>query len=800
MAQTGYTPILSYASGTAAAVPLAANLTSSASGAELAVNYADGKLFYKDSGGVVQTMASKGTGSIGGSTTQVQFNNAGALGGSASLTWNGTVLTSSGFSGPLNGTVGATTASTGAFTTLSASGTTTLSGNQIISVTDNTNAALRITQLGTGDALLVEDAANPDSSPFVIDASGNIASGLTSTTAAFEIYRTAAATFRLDGDGVSSTIQARSFSSVSADSGPILNIARARGTKAASTIVQSGDLLAQYRGAGYDGAGFIQAANIEVRVDGTPGLNDMPGRLVFSTTADGSATPTERMRITSAGNVGIGSTAPQSKLSIQDSPVSILAASGGAGEYSLIAAYTGNTSEKGRMSFGVVLGGVTYFSWGLSTGAAPLEKMRLNSAGNLGLMTTPSAWGDSYKSIALNSGGGSLAGASRGIDVINNAFNNETNWVYVANAAAARYNVNSGVHSWFTAPSGTAGNAITFTQAMTLDASGNLGLGSTSPTGIGGYTALKINNATSGAILDLAQADTMRGRLVATSSGFALETSGSIPILFAPAGTECMRIDSSGNVGIGAVPTSAAKANITSTSAGASTIALSLQNASNTISSETVLDFVTNTSGAGVRSAQITAINTNGSTGVNMLFKIGNGAVPTEAMRITSLGGLQLTKGIGVSSATPAAGGVAFPATAVAVADANTLDDYEEGTWTPVVTFTGGNGDLTTSEANGVYTKIGRLVQIAFNVEFSETTAAGNLTITGVPFISGGVRTAAGCFVDNMTALTGAPVIQIGTITATITLIQTRTGIETAINNLNTGALSRVRGSLSYSI
>jgi len=128
MSQTGYTPILSYASGTASAVPSASNLTSSASGAELAVNYADGKLFYKDSGGVVQVMASKATGSIGGATTQVQFNNAGALGGSASLTWNGTVLTSSGFAGPLNGTVGATTPSTGAFTTLSASSTVSGTG------------------------------------------------------------------------------------------------------------------------------------------------------------------------------------------------------------------------------------------------------------------------------------------------------------------------------------------------------------------------------------------------------------------------------------------------------------------------------------------------------------------------------------------------------------------------------------------------------------------------------------------------------------------------------------------------
>jgi hypothetical protein len=61
-----------------------------------------------------------GGGSAAGSTTQVQFNNAGAFGASSNLTWNGTTLTSTGFGGPLNGTVGATTPAAGAFTTLTA--------------------------------------------------------------------------------------------------------------------------------------------------------------------------------------------------------------------------------------------------------------------------------------------------------------------------------------------------------------------------------------------------------------------------------------------------------------------------------------------------------------------------------------------------------------------------------------------------------------------------------------------------------------------------------------------------------
>jgi len=121
MAQTNYTPISLYYSTTASAVPTAANLVPG----ELAINTNDGKLYYEDSSGVVQVLATKSTGSIGGSNTQVQFNNSGSLGGSSSFTWDGTTVTATKFAGALNGTVGATTASTGAFTTLTSNGATT---------------------------------------------------------------------------------------------------------------------------------------------------------------------------------------------------------------------------------------------------------------------------------------------------------------------------------------------------------------------------------------------------------------------------------------------------------------------------------------------------------------------------------------------------------------------------------------------------------------------------------------------------------------------------------------------------
>ena len=78
--------------------------------------------------------------------------------------------------------------------------------------------------------------------------------------------------------------------------------------------------------------------------------------------------------------------------------------------------------------------------------------------------------------------------------------------------------------------------------------------------------------------------------------------------------------------------------------------------------------------------------------------------------------------------------GIKFPATQVPSADANTLDDYEEGTWTPAITCST-NGTKTYSVQVGTYTKIGRLVNCQFAIVLSSISGAGgNTTITGLPF------------------------------------------------------------------
>ena len=116
------------------------------------------------------------------------------------------------------------------------------------------------------------------------------------------------------------------------------------------------------------------------------------------------------------------------------------------------------------------------------------ERMRIDSSGNLGLGVTPSAWYASSRAFQFGpiSSLESILNASiLSANVYRNA---SAQLTYLTTAAAGQYAINGNVHSWNIAPSGTAGNAISFTQAMTLNNSGQLMLGVTSPVGSAIFT------------------------------------------------------------------------------------------------------------------------------------------------------------------------------------------------------------------------------------------------------------------------------------------------------------------------
>ena len=110
------------------------------------------------------------------------------------------------------------------------------------------------------------------------------------------------------------------------------------------------------------------------------------------------------------------------------------------------------------------------------------EAMRLNSSGNLGIGVTPSAWASAWRANEVQRAGNALiSNAVNSMGLTSNAYLDSVGWKYGATGTANFLAVGNGNGSlaFYQAPSGTAGNAITFTQAMTLDASGNLLVGQT---------------------------------------------------------------------------------------------------------------------------------------------------------------------------------------------------------------------------------------------------------------------------------------------------------------------------------
>ena len=140
-----------------------------------------------------------------------------------------------------------------------------------------------------------------------IDSSGRLLVG-TSTARSNFFNTTLSSIVQTEGANASDSNLTRFTSQVfgtAGTAGPIYILAKHRSNSVGdNTVVQSGDDLGVISFQGADGTEFVGGAQIVAQVDGTPGANDMPGRLVFSTTADGAASPTERMRIDNAGRIG----------------------------------------------------------------------------------------------------------------------------------------------------------------------------------------------------------------------------------------------------------------------------------------------------------------------------------------------------------------------------------------------------------------------------------------------------------------------------------------------------------------
>jgi hypothetical protein len=172
---------------------------------------------------------------------------------------------------------------------------------------NSADTLVRFTQTGAGNVLLVEDSANPDATPLVVNAAGKLIVGAT-TLQNPRTGRTAAVEVNSVNVTTEDALALTKWSNTTNSNSVV--ISRSRGQTVGTQVsVSNNDVLSEIFTQGSDGTQFIPAASIAVAVDGIPNTNDMPGRLVFRTTAAGAATSTERMRITSAGNIVAGGSA-----------------------------------------------------------------------------------------------------------------------------------------------------------------------------------------------------------------------------------------------------------------------------------------------------------------------------------------------------------------------------------------------------------------------------------------------------------------------------------------------------------
>ncbi len=526
--------------------------------------------------------------------------------------------------------------------------------------------------VGTNNGSLIFYNSGNTTERMRIDASGNVGIGTTSPAYKLQVNNNATV-----------GIGASSLSGIS----PILYLDNGNTANGSVTIkshnVGSGNVIGAYRmavspdGTNYSWAGMAALED----------ANANAATLAFYTSAGNAsgASSTERMRIDSAGNVGIGTSSPVSRLEVNSgsgtAPVLSVYATNptfGAGD-ALGTISFGSTDSGNNIPAASISGlnetasssanGIIRFS--TRTASSVTEKMRLDSAGNVGIGVTPSAWFGTISAMQVGSGGSLWSSKSTPNNTVigSNYYVDSASATdrYLANDRATHYQQNDGQHIWRTAPSGTAGNAITFTQAMTLDASGNLGVGTTSPASTAGVTLSKTSNVAYEALLPTVASiafgynNSGSANAWGASTGTAFfGTPQAVPITFTTGAVERMRLDSAGNVGIGtSSPSNRLQVEATSNTAYSPSNTLAggvlayVKNASTTNSTDATIRLEATGSNS-LAASSISSVHTgDGQSALTFGTRTSGASDVTEKMRIDSAGNL----GLGVTPsawATPA--------------------------------------------------------------------------------------------------------------------------------------------------
>jgi hypothetical protein len=258
-------------------------------------------------------------------------------------------------------------------------------------------------------------------------------------------------------------------------------------------------------------------------------------------------------------------------------------------------------------------------------------RLTVSSTGNLGLGVTPSAWSGVK---ALQIGNGSLVATGNFVAINSNSFFDGVD-KYISNSFASQYYQLSGQHVWQTAPSGTAGTAISFTQAMTLSANGNLGIGTTTmssgiPLSISAGSGLNTNIAF--------QQNSVNKWFIRN-----LDSSDDFSFFYVPSSAERMRITSGGNVLIGTTTDAGSKFQVSGSASFSSSVQLTGNGSylSTTYGGVTTTNLFTTTTGAvlSVDGDWAIKFKYGGVSGTDMLSLASTGA--TFSSSVTSGGIMQ---------------------------------------------------------------------------------------------------------------------------------------------------------------
>jgi hypothetical protein len=440
-------------------------------------------------------------------------------------------------------------------------------------------------------------------------------------------------------------------------------------------------------------------------------------------------------------SLGIGTATPAYKLDI----VGSIARIANAGTAEFIAR---NSTLSTNWEFGVDGSGNGFIYSGQASpmvfSTSGTERMRLDSSGNLGLGVTPSAWRTAVGTKALQIGGSVAlfsqeSSGTYWTTLTSNAFQNTSNVnAYINTGFATSYTQTSGQHIWGIAPSGTAGNAITFTQAMTLDASSNLTVngyfltdGFSSPT-------TKYYSLRNGYIPNAVGGVGMMAANLGTGNNDGLQLSGHQGIIFSTnSGTERMRIDSSGNLGLGITP-SAWGTNTKAIEFGGTINNYLAFNNSGVSGAYVYWNMVYDGTNNRYKSTGVANAYGVAPTGDYQWYNAPSGTAGTitsltQALTLNTNGNLALQGGTTTANGV----GITFPATQSASSNANCLDDYEEGTWAPQIGGTSGGAKTVTATNFGWYRKVGTLVTCGGTLSWNSADAlSGGIAIKNLPYVS----------------------------------------------------------------